>query len=469
MKNTLFNLIISLLTHQDTRLIKAKLETISEILVLNEVDKRIITDITESIQVGNLVSPSFIKQKYSYASANDENLIDHIIPIDAIDSAITDIMIEQSKRTLKKDILELGSTVDKLSASELKQKVSNLLENKLLEGRAEVPQNNLKELPSMYSSLKTTGDGLSLVIPRIEDYAGKALAGTVVTILGFAGSFKSTFSMQVAYENAIAGKNMLYLALESTSTALINRLVLNHIASTTTDRSKLIKADWVRDNKLTPDQIKYYDNKHSELIALLNDRLIIWDEQDVVYDTFLDMNDVLRKADQMFREKTGTGLDGFVLDQLALLKFTSAGGKKYGYDGAVLNDWVSYLRKQALNFLDTGREITVFMVSQINRESYMEASKPKKKGRYDITAASDANEIERASSTMITLYKDLDTSNALLVNIPKAREGQSPDNPLQLEVHGDYFHIGPLKVTGSTISAAELESDTFDLGDLING
>lgn len=468
MKNTLFNLIISLLSHGDVRLIKAKLDTITNQLTLNEVDKRIITDITESIQVGNLVSPSFIKQKYSYASANDENLIDVIIPVDAIDSAITDLMIEQSKRSLKKDILELGSTIDKLPTNELKQKISGLLENKLLEGRAEIPANNLKKLDSMYSEVSAKQEGLSLAIPRIEEYAGKALPGTVVTILGFAGSFKSTFSMQVAYENALAGKNILYLALESTSKALINRLTLNHIASTETNRAKLIKANWLRDSKLSQEQIDYYDSKHTELVEMLDDRLIIWDEQDVVYDTFLDMNDTLRKADQMFMEKTGSGLDGFVLDQLALLKFTSAGGKKYGYDGAVLNDWVSYLRKQALNFLDTGREIVVYMVSQINRESYMEASKPKKKGRYDITAASDANEIERASSTMITLYKDLDTANALLVNIPKAREGQSPDNPLQLEVHGDYFHIGPLKVTGGTMTYEDLESDSFDLSDLIN-
>lgn len=468
MKNTLFNLIISLLTHGDARLIKAKLDIIQNQLALTEVDKNIINDVKESIQVDNLVSPAFIKQKYSYVSVQDENIFDNIIPIDAIDSAITDIMIDQSKRSLKKDILELGSNIDKIEIDELKGKLNSILENKLITSNTKTPTNNLKELPSMYDTLNNNSDGLSLVIPRIEDYAGKALPGTVVTILGFAGSFKSTFSMQIAYENAMAGKNMLYLALESTSKALINRLVLNHIASTVTDRSKLIKADWVQKGKLTDAQKEFYDEKHNELVKSLDNRLIIWDEQDVTYDTFLDMNEVLRSADQMFKEKTGRGLDGFVLDQLALLKFTTAGGKRYGYDGAVLNDWVSYLRKQSLNFLDTGREIVVFMVSQINRESYMEASKPKKKGRYDITAASDANEIERASSTMITLYKDLDTRNALLVNIPKAREGTTPDNPLQLEVYGDYAHIGPLKVTGSTISSDDYESDTFDLSDLIS-
>ena len=84
-----------------------------------------------------------------------------------------------------------------------------------------------------------------------------------------------------------------------------------------------------------------------------------------------------------------------------------------------------------------------------------------------ILSTSDSRN-RRASNTMITLFKDLETQNTLLVNIPKAREGDMPDNPLQLEVYGDYAHIGPLKAGNLTLEDLELEAETFSLESLIN-
>lgn len=465
MDYTTFTILTSILATKDNKYITAKLADVENQINLNEVEKQIISDIKQGIQLGQAPSVAFIKQKYSYA---DTSLIDITIEKEAIDSAIISLMASQSRTQLKKDLLKLGNAVNDLSPEELKVEVNSLLENKIISNNTEIPKNRLQIQESPYNLMHSNTEGMSIIDRRIEACTGKALPGTVVTILGFAGSYKSTFALQVAYENALAGKNILYLALESTAQALINRLVLNHIASTATSRADLIDGKWIRDNQLTIPLQELYNKKHNELVSKLNNRLIIWDEVDINCNTFLDMSDTLRKADTLFKNTTGSGLDGIVLDQLALLKFTAAGGKRYNSVTDVLNDWTSYFRKQSLNFIGTGRQIVVFMVSQINRESYLEASKPKKKGRYDITCASDANEIERASATMITLYKDLDTRNTLLVNIPKAREGFVPDNPLQLEVYGEYAHIGSLNIHGEGITAEDFSKDIVSLESLIN-
>ena len=170
--------------------------------------------------------------------------------------------------------------------------------------------------------------------------------------------------MNIAYLNALDGYNIVYLSLESTAAKLKQRLVLNHIASTTTDRNELIQAKWVRDKQLTKPLQKVYNKYHNDLMDKLGGRLLLWDEEDIQYNTFLEMNHTLQKADKIFKERNGKGVEAIILDQLALLKNTRAGGRKYTYDGAVLNDWMTYFRKQALNFLDTGRETTVFVVSQ---------------------------------------------------------------------------------------------------------
>lgn len=460
------NIIVSILNTKNIDFAIVKLKELGHQLNLNDIEQQMLLDIYEGKSMGKLLSPVFIRQKYSYVFEDD--ILEEYLNSDSIDSAILQIKAEQSRNSLKLNLLDISSNLDNLTPDTLRVKISMLLENDLLTSKAKTPTNHMVPVENAYQQIVQDDKGMTLGNIRIEEHAGKAKPSTVITILAFAGSFKTTFALNIAYLNAIEGYNVLYLSLESTADLLKQMMVLNHIATTTTDRDELINSKWIRDGLLSKPLQKTYNEYHNDLMVKLNNRLILWDEEDIEYNTFLDMNETLKRADDMFKENTGKGLDAVMLDQLALLKFTRASGKRYTYDGAVLNDWMSYFRKQALNFLDTGRKITAFVVSQINRESYLEASKPRKKGRYDITAASDANEIERASSTMITLYKDLDSRNTLLVNIPKAREGYVPDDPLQLEVYGEYAHIGPLKSGNLTLDASEFDADTFSITSLID-
>ena len=223
----------------------------------------------------------------------------------------------------------------------------------------------------------------------------------------------------------------------------------------------------VRDAKLTEKQVELYNRKHNELYDMIGKNLVVYDSTKILFRNFSDMDNTLRLADEQFVRDTGKGLDAIVLDQLALLKFTEGSGRRVSRVGEIMDDWMTYFREQTLNFLDSGRKTTAFIVSQVNRDSFAEASKPKKKGMYDASCARDSNEIEGSSATMITLYKDLDTANTLLINIPKAREGEVPDKPIQTEVYGEYYHIGPLKVQGNGISAEDFSQPTFKLGDIL--
>lgn len=307
-----------------------------------------------------------------------------------------------------------------------------------------------------------------LGIPKVEHYAGKAPKGNIVSILGFTGSFKSTYALNISYINALDGSNILYLSLESTAKQMIDRLVLNHIAVTARSRDESIEGNHVRDKKLTAGQQKLYDDKHNELVTVLDNHLILVDSSEIEYDTFLDMQNTLRNADKVFIENTGKGIDGVVVDQLSLLKYTIGSGKRVTYDGAILNEWVSFFRKQALNFLDSGKQIVVFMVSQTSRDSFAEASKPKKKGRYEASCTSDSHELERASLTMITLFKDYEAKDTSLVNIPKARDGSIPDKPISVEVYGEYYHVGPIDFRSNDAEFYNIDAAEINLGDLIN-
>jgi len=467
MKNTICNTILSIVETKDSKFIAAKIEALENQVRLNEVEKNIVKDIKDNLFMSNIISKQFIEEKYPYYVENDENIIPTILSRESIDSSIIDIRLKQLKSDLAKDMLNLGSEIPNLSPNEIKGRFSLIHSNSLIERRLDAPDNALHREEDAYGLLTQEKDGLSLVLPRIEEHAGKARKGSIVSILAFTGSFKSTYAINVAYQNALDGHNVLYLSLESPTIEIASRFVLRHVAETVETRDQLLEAKYVRDNKLTKEQKLFYNKKHNEMVEALDNHLILWGNQDFEYQTFMDMTETLRIAEKEFLEKTGKGVDAVIVDQLALLKYTKGSGKNYGYDGAILNDWVSYFREQSLNFLDENKEIVTFIVSQTSRNAHAEASKPKKKGRYDASCTSDSHELERSSSTMITLFKDWETKDTILVNIPKARHGFTPDNPLQEEAYGSYFHIGPMKFSNETITAEEFSSGSMSLEDLI--
>ena len=467
MQNTICNIILSILETKDVKFVEKRFEILAEQLSLNEVEKKIVKDVNNSLHLGEVLSKEFISDKYSYYVESDDNIIPSLLSRDAIDSAIADIRVRQAKQQLSREMLELGSNVSTMTPKELRERFSKLHSNALVESRGVSPTNSLTTKKDAYGDLTRELAGLSLLLPKVEEHAGKATKGNMISILAFTGSFKSTYSLNLAYENAIKGHNILYLSLEATSTMMIDRLVINHIARNSRRRQDTILATEVRDKTLKEDQQSKYNEMHNDLVEKLGKHFILWDSTDIEFNTLLDMQNNLRLADKMFMETTGKGLDAVVVDQLSLLKYTLGSGRKASYDGAILNDWVSFFREQALNFLDDGRQIVVFMVSQTSRESFAEASKKKKRGRYDASCASDSHELERSSCTMITLFNDTENKNTLLVNIPKARQGFMPENPIQVEAYGEYFHVGPLSFGNETIKAEDFESSDFDLEDIL--
>lgn len=471
MRNSLQTIIRSIISSDNHEFSIGKLNRVVDSVILTEVESKIIKEILDNLYAGTMLNYAYLSAKYPYFFTPEESILFEALEKDAIEPAIATYKLAQDKLILAKSISELASETSGLNAKELKERISTLLTNPLLESKDAIVTTSLVEKEDAYSELADK-EGMDWTLPGVEKYAGKITPGTVVSILGFVGSFKSTAAAQIALMNALKGYNVLYLALEDTESKIKSRLILNHMAHTVKDKQQLIESTWLRDRKLADSHIKVYNKMHNELIKKLDNHLILWDQTSFDYHTMAEMEQSLRKADKQFKKNTGSGIYAVVIDQISLLKYTNGSGKKQSYDGAVINEWVSFFYKQCLNFLDEARQIAVVMVSQVGREKFAEASKPKKKGRYEADCASDASEIERASTTMVTLYKDMDMHNTLLINIPKAREGYQPDNPLQVEVHGEYFYVGQLAAENQSYVSEDIfkanNTNDFSLASLID-
>ena len=75
---------------------------------------------------------------------------------------------------------------------------------------------------------KVDMSGISTGIKKIDEDTGGLQPGTIATILGFTGSYKTTWALNIAYNAMVEGKNVCYLSLEVTDENIFFNMVSRH-------------------------------------------------------------------------------------------------------------------------------------------------------------------------------------------------------------------------------------------------
>ena len=133
--------------------------------------------------------------------------------------------------------------------------------------------------------------------------------------------------------------------------------------------------------------------------------------------------------------------------------------KGIGNETNVVNAYISYFRQCALNWIKTGRQIAVLMLSQSSREGWKDAVR--NEGAYKLTALAEANELERASSLVLSVFssESLKQLKEAKVQILKNRDGESWSAPQEVFVDPKYYMFGE---NNTSIDI----SSSFDVGDM---
>ena len=115
-----------------------------------------------------------------------------------------------------------------------------------------------------------------------------------------------------------------------------------------------------------------------------------------------------------------------------------------------------------MNWLKTGRQVAFVILSQANRGGYDEARN--NNGKYSLLAMAEANELERASTLILSVYgeKDMLELGITKVQILKYRDSRSDDDPTEVNVDLQYYLFGDLSEGASAIKS-EISEDTSKL------
>lgn len=303
-------------------------------------------------------------------------------------------------------------------------------------------ENTLETLEERYNEA-SDNTIISTGIKRIDEYGATFMKGTINTVFGYTGSFKTMYCSNMAYQTIKQGLNVCYLSLEISATNMyynmLSRYSQEDIFNIKIEHSK------TKNKTLLDSENKYLFNKIlPEFKKELASHLIILDEAKLNSGNYSTMTTILKKVDNEFIKKTNRGIDVVVVDHINLLKFNS---QECMNDYSKVNHWMSFFRKNCINFVNRNKPVCFVIVAQSSRNGYEKATA--KQGIYTLDAIAEANEIERSSSVVLSIYTDAEikANNGALMQVLKGRDCGEMIEPISIRVIPEYYLVDDNKET----------------------
>lgn len=303
-----------------------------------------------------------------------------------------------------------------------------------------------------YENMKLRPKGMKTGIKSIDDKIGGMSPGTVTVIAGFTSQYKTTFAVNIAHLNAYHyGFNIVYISLETPKQDMNWNFLSLHSYNAKFNEFTFIGHDKIRHCRLNSQEEDFIFNvvesdlkgKYTDDKGIEHDRgrIIILDESDFNTFSFGEISTVLERID----DELNGELDAVIVDYAQLCKFSGSG---LNYDtNTMVNSYVAFFRRLSQNFRhetdengnDKVRQLSMILLSQINRTSYQKAVK--NEGKYDLTCLADANELERGAFRVFTTFttEEMKERKAAQVQILKNRTGQTMYEPSMVYADGEMY------------------------------
>jgi len=274
------------------------------------------------------------------------------------------------------------------------------------------------------------------------------LQRNLVILGGFSGCYKTTFALNIAYNNVVKlNYPVAFSSLEMDPSDLWLRLVLRHAQNPKFRKYgmdiSVPNSMWHSPQFMPDDKIEYFLEIVGKDLLLNYEPIIMLSMQDFIDHQFnfdMMLNKAIENYGGYLRNQR---IDLFIVDYIQLLANTMRYGfrllktDKYQFVGDVIRDL-----RRLTQVYNNGQGINVIALSQLNREGFKEAKI--RKGKYDLTSIAESAEIVNAADIVITLYAD-DTDKKgkqCRVQLLKNRFGETIDEPTSMLTIPEKAYIG---------------------------
>jgi len=322
--------------------------------------------------------------------------------------------------------------------------------------------------------LRDVQSGPTIYFKPFQEFIPTNPAGTLMTVGGYVGSFKTTFGLNFAYTNAVyGGWNSLILSLEMPRDELYVKTTVRHGLHPKFHGQEAVTYSKLKAGELSPNEERFYNkvllpdfqNKGETYggTTITKGQVCIVDPEQLRQIGAGSVGDLMDYVLHRVDEDMPDGLHILVVDYVQLL---ASSLPVNDFDDNFKNTKIiaRYMKDLALGFQSMkwkGRQgLTVVLLSQLSRAAYQSAYqtiyKAKKKGpeRYknifNLAAFAESTEIERASDIAITLYSDdclRERQGATVIaQLLKNRQGERNEEGERMLALPDRCYIGDINV-----------------------
>lgn len=317
---------------------------------------------------------------------------------------------------------------------------------------------------------KQLNGGISFLCPELDKRTGGIQNGTICTIAGAPGSMKTTYAVNICYNAIKQGKNVCYLSLEETPLQLYSKLLSRaSLDSGTPLPTSEITRSCLSDNDkdILFDKVYPYLENQIGTFYILGERDFYSYGQAEIENKLKVVDELIKQKSKDKQNEENHGIDIVVVDHIQLLKYASSVKDEY----RVINEYVSFFRRQSQSFLKTNREIVIILLSQVNREGIAYA--PKHDGTYLTQHVAEASEVERASAYIVSVYTDsmVQITKQLKVGAIKLRGSQLPTSTITISAEGEYYQVGDILIPEQSDYSDSIElndEDNLEQSNLLN-
>lgn len=290
------------------------------------------------------------------------------------------------------------------------------------------------DIAKIIEERRKASSGIYTFVEEFDDIIRGIEFGTVATLMGFVGALKTTFGINFLHGNVTkCGYNGVFITLEMPKKILFSHLISRH---SFVDR---FRGNGGPINKEKVQKPHLLDAEEEKFVKEVQKDLKENPEHGKFQ--FMELSD-FRTFDKAGIRSRLMGLpfipDFIIFDYIQLTKYTDFAARFKNFDP--INYFVRALAEICQDF--NGKKMAVLLLSQANREGWKRAVEAD--GCYDLAALSEANELERTSSYVLTSFidDDLRVSRESKMQLLKHRMGDILPTPVLVSYEPEYAALG---------------------------
>ena len=321
-------------------------------------------------------------------------------------SELNDVTKREKRINLLEDLMKLELNVDSESYE-----------------ISEIEDFSLKEIIDKNNSYNV---GVNTGVEELDEILKVGvLEGKILTIVAPPGCFKTSFAINMSYNEVInyLNSNVLFISLEIPKEELFMKYIVRHSYSLGYDEVTYLS---LKNNVISEEQ---YLNIEKEFKEKKKSKLYILDNSELNFDNINVLKNIIIDIIDKYSIKS------IYLDYIQLIMDMKP--KNYNDSREWGNSVVGLLRQ-----ISVTKNCRIILLSQANSEGINRAER--NGGKFSLTNISELNTLKNHSYYIVTLYADdeLKVSSQFKWQIIKFRDGETKVEPSLSYVYPNYYALG---------------------------